>query len=122
MGNQKVYLQWNNDSLIWNLNDYVWSEVFIIIQVGTAVGGGGGLVLPKNNPWDEVKKVLKEKEFPEEKIESFLQVVAKVNGLVTKQTKKQESIEKLVQIKHIRKTFEQFGQKVNVEVKNVKNT
>lgn len=116
----KIWLQWNNDSLVWGSNDYIWSQVYIVIQVAAAFGGGGGLALPKENPWNEIEKKLKELRFPEKKKQTFLEVVARVNGLVTKETKTLEDVKKSVSVDHIRKTFETFGQKVEVKVKNVK--
>lgn len=120
MGQQKFYLAWNYDSLIWGSNDYIWSEVFIIIEIGQSLGGGG-LALPTENPWKTVLDELRKKGVSEEKSKVFLQVIARVNGLVKTETKNlSDDIEKHVTVDHIRKTFDTFGQKVEVKVKNIK--
>ena len=81
MPQQKIYLQWNYDSIIWGFNDYIWSEVYILINIGTSFGGGGGLVLPNKNPWKDVEKQFKEKEFTEEDTKKFLEIVVLMVGI-----------------------------------------
>ena len=120
MSKQKYYLPWNGDSIIWGSNDYIWNEVFILIEVSTALGGGGGIILPTKNPWEEVIKKLREIDYPKEKAKIFLQVITRVNGIVKSETKTVDDIEKKITVDHIRKTFEAYGQKVQVTVKNVK--
>lgn len=121
MATNKIWLQWNNDSIIWGSNDYIWSEVFIIVQVVEAFSGGGGMLLPKKEPWKEVEKKLDDKKFTEEDKRLFLQVVARVNGLVSSEVKAVDnSLKKSITVDHIKKTFNAFGQKVEVKVKNVK--
>jgi len=121
MATKNVYLQWNNDSLIWGANNYIWSEVFIVVQIAESFGGGGGLVLPNKSPWKDVEKQLDKKNFTEEDKKLFLQVIARVNGLVTSEVKTVDnSLKKSITVDHIKKTFDAFGQKVEVKVKNVK--
>lgn len=121
MATKNVYLQWNNDSIIWGANNYIWSEVFIVVQIAESFGGGGGLVLPNKSPWKDVEKQLDKKNFTEEDKKLFLQVIARVNGLVTSEVKTVDSsLKKSITIDHIKKTFDAFGQKVEVKVKNVK--
>jgi hypothetical protein len=122
MGQQKIYLNWNYDDLIWGSNNYVWSEVYILIQVAEAIsGGGGGLILPqKDQTWDELDKFLTKKKFAEDKKKQFLSIIARVNGLVKTEVKDLDAVKKKITVKHIKKTFEEFGQKVEVTVKNVK--
>lgn len=122
MSDNKYYLPWNDDSLIWGSNPYVWSEVFVVIHVAQAVGGGGGgLILDPKNPWKDVLDQLREKKVPDKTAKNFLRVVAKVNGITTESRKPLSEIEKKIQVKHIRKTFETFNQKVEVKVKNIRN-
>ena len=122
MATKKVYLQWNNDSIIWGANDYSWSDVFIIVQIAESFsGGGGGLVLSNKSPWKDVEKQLDKKNFTEEDKKLFLQVIARVNGLVTSEVKTVDSsLKKSITVDHIKKTFNAFGQRVEVKVKNVK--
>ena len=122
MATKKIWLQWNNDSIIWGSTEYIWSEVFIIIQIAEAFGGGaGGLLLPKKEPWKEVEKKLDDKKFTEEDKKLFLQVIARVNGLVSSEVKTVDSsLKKSITVDHIKKTLNAFGQKVEVKVKNVK--
>jgi len=122
MATKKIWLQWNNDTIVWGANDYIWSEVYIIIQIAESIGGGsGGLILPKKNPWKEVEKQLDDKKFTEDDKKLFLQVIARVNGLVSSEVKTVDnSLKKSITVDHIKKTFNTFGQKVEVKVKNVK--
>ena len=120
MASKKIYLQWNHDSLIWDQNDYTWSEVFIVIQIADAISGGGGIVINPNKPWESFVDEIKDKKIPEEVQRNFLIVVARVNGLLTSDKKVIDNVEKAIKVKHIRKTFDAFGQKVEVKVKNIK--
>ena len=122
MATKKIWLQWNNDTIVWSANDYIWSEVFIVINIVDSMGGSaGGLLLPKKNPWKEVEKQLDDKKFTEEDKKIFLQVIARVNGLVSSEVKTiDSSLKKSITVDHIKKTLNAFGQKVEVKVKNVK--
>ncbi len=123
MANKKLWLPWNYDTLVWDSNDYIWSEVFIMVQIGESFGGsaGGSLLLPNKNTWQDVEKQLDDKKFTEDDKKLFLQVIARVNGLVSSEVKTiDSSLKKSITVDHIRKTFNAFGQKVEVKVKNVK--
>jgi hypothetical protein len=120
MSGEKIYFLWNNDELFWNTTEYVWSDVAIVIQVASSGGGGGGLILDPNNPWKSVLDKLKEEKIEKKVSDEFLKIVAKVNGLVISEKKEINRIEKKIKIHHIKKTFETFGQKVEVKVKNIR--
>lgn len=121
MSQKKEYLPWNNDSLVWGTVEYIWSEVAIIIEVSEILGGGGGgLILDPENPWKDIIDKLREKRVEEKKQKEFLKIVTKVNGIITSDRKPISSIERKIKVDHIRKTFETFGQKVEVKVKNIR--
>jgi hypothetical protein len=120
MSQEKIYLQWNNDTLVWGTSEYIWSEVYIIIQIAEAVGGGGGMLLPKKGAWNDLEKMLDDKKISTEQKKIFLQVIARVNGLTTSRVKSVSSLKKKITVDHIKNTFNAFGQKVEVKIKNVK--
>ena len=96
---EKIYLPWNDDSLYWSSGetDYVWSEVYIVVGVASAVDMSGGY-LPEDHTWDWL-----EKRIEKEKIEEFKKIVIRVNG---KEKEKNDSIK--IGISDITKTFEHF--------------
>ena len=120
MSGEKVYFLWNNDGLVWSTADYVWSDVAIVIQVATAGGGAGGMLLDPENPWKSVLDKLREERVEKKVSDEFLRIVAKVNGLVISDQQQINRLEKKIKVNHIKKTFEAFGQKVEVRVKNIK--
>ena len=122
MSEIKIWLLWNNDTIVWGNNPFIWSEVYVIQKVADSFGGGGGgLVLPNKNPWKDLEKQLKDKDFDKEERKIFLQVIARVNGLVSSEVKTIDpSVKKEITVEHIRKTLESFGQKVEVKIKNIK--
>ena len=121
MSEIKIWLLWNNDTIIWGDNPFIWSEVYVVQRVAESFGGGGGLLLPNKNPWKDLEKKLKEKDFTKEERKIFLQVIARVNGLVKTEVKTIDpSVKKEITVEHIKKTLETFGQKVEVKIKNIK--
>jgi len=112
MSEQRIYLSWNNDSLFFSggSTDYIWSEVFIVIQVAAAFGGGaggGGVIFDRKDPIEEIEKKLGKKT-----AEEFKRIVIRVNGL---EKVKDKSREPRVTAKHITNTFQHFGIKVSIE-------
>lgn len=121
MSEIKIWLLWNNETIIWGDNPFIWSEVYVIQRVTESFGGGGGLLLPNNNPWKDLERQLKDKEFTKEERKIFLQVIARVNGLVKSEVKTIDpNVKKEITVEHIKKTLETFGQKVEVKIKNIK--
>jgi len=123
MSEIKIWLLWNNDTIIWGDNPFVWSEVYVIQKITESYGGGGGggLILPNKNPWRDLEKKLKKDNFSEDERKIFLQVVARINGIVTSEVKTvDKDLKKQITVEHIKKTLESFGQKVEVKVKNIK--
>lgn len=123
MADIKIWLPWNIDDLVWGTTEYIWSEVYIVQHIADSFGGGGGgMLLPKKDTWNEVEKQLNKKNINDEQKKLFLQVVARVNGIVKSEVKTVDTeLSKKITINHIRKTFQAFGHKVEVKVKKVKN-
>jgi len=89
MAQQKIWLNWNDDRVYWSgpaygpegTIDFVWSEVYIIIEVGEAIGGsGGGGLIPEKDPWNWLDKKI-EKKVETDKREKFKKIIIKVNGI-----------------------------------------
>ena len=119
MEDGKYYLPWNFDTLVWGTTDYIWSEAYIVSQI--AAGSGGAINLPLSDTWNEVEKQLTKKKITQEQQKVFLRVVARVNGLTKTEEKAVDAdLKKIITIKHIRNTFQEFGHKVEVTVKKVK--
>lgn len=105
---QRVYLPWNDDTVYWSAGeiDYVWSEVYIIVEVADVLGG----YLPEDHTWDWL-----EKKIEKGKLEEFKRIVIKVNG------EEKEKGDFKIGISEIRKTFEHYGfptrkEKIGVKV------
>ena len=119
MDDNKYYLPWNFDTLVWGTTDYIWSEVYIVTQIAAA--SGGGIRLPLSDTWNELDKNLAKKKITEEQRKVFLRVVARVNGLVKTEEKSVDTeLKKVITINHIKNTFQEFGHKIQVTVKKVK--
>lgn len=123
MPQQKVYLNWNYDSIIWGSNDYIWSEVYILINIGENFGGGGGgLLLNKNEPWRDVEKQLKKKKFTEEDTRKFLEIVVRVNGLNKTEVREINTLKKSITVDHIKNTIATVAPSIKVTAVEVKKT
>lgn len=107
----KIYLDWSNPTVYWSggQTDYVWSEVYILNEVGEAAGVGGGFIMDRREPWEWLENKVDPKV-----AEGFKKIVIRVNGL--QKTKKGK--EPKVTATHVRKTFKHFGMGVKVIVKD----
>jgi hypothetical protein len=106
MSQQKVWLKWSYDSIVWGNNPYIWSEVYILINVGMEYGGGGGMVLNPAKPWKDLDKQLKQKKFTAKDRAKLLELVVRVNGLVKSEVREiDDSVEKRITIDHIKNTL-----------------
>ena len=118
MTQQKVWLDWSDDRIWWSgpaagptgTIDFIWSEVYIIIEVGEAIGGGSGGFMPQRDPWEWIDKKI-EKKVEKEKREKFKKIIIRVNGIEKSKTDE----EPVITVEHIRNTFNYFGVKVNLE-------
>jgi hypothetical protein len=117
MSEQRIYLNWNDDSLYWSggPKDYVWSEVYVVVRVAEAFGGGGGgVILNRKNPIEDIEKLTNKKIADE-----FKRIVIRVNGL---EKVKDKAREPRVTAHHIKKTFQHFGIRVSLNLQpQVKN-
>jgi len=110
---EKIYLDWNNDSLWWvggpsgppGSVDYIWSEVYIVIEVANTLAAGG--YLQEDHQWDWLEKKL-----PPKVSEEFKKIVIKVNDL-----SKERNDDIKITVDHIIKTFTHYGVKVDVKWK-----
>lgn len=110
---EKIYLDWNNDSLWWvggpsgppGSVDYVWIDVYILIEVANTLAAGG--YLPDDHQWDWLEKKL-----DPEVAEEFKKIVVRVNDLT------KERPENLrITVDHIKKTFVHYDIKIDLEQK-----
>jgi len=123
MPQQKVYLSWNYDSIIWGSNDYIWSEAYILINIGeNFAGGGGGLLLNKNEPWRDVEKQLKKKKFTEEDTRKFLEIIVRVNGLNKTEVREINTLKKSITVDHIKNTIATVIPTITVTAVEVKKS
>lgn len=120
MSEIKIYLPWNSDEAgVWSLNNFIWSEVYIVEKIAGAFSDG--LTLKRKITWDHLEKELDKKDFTKKEKQTFLKVIAKVNGLTTTNVKKIDaSIKRQITVDHVRNTFRSFGHKIDVKVNKVK--
>lgn len=111
---EKIYLDWNDpEGRVWwsggppGTIDFIWSEVYILIEVGNAIGTAGGYI-PEQDPWEWLERKVDKKV-----ADQFRKIVIRVNGLEKTRDRDKEPV---VTAYHIKNTLNQFGIKVNVEV------
>jgi hypothetical protein len=103
--NDKIWLKWNLNSIVWNDNPYLWNEVYIMQKVMEAVGGGGGgfwINPTSREQWRGIKKQLIKSGLSEDETKKFLDIVVRVNNLENKETREYSKIEKEITIEHIK--------------------
>jgi hypothetical protein len=84
MAQVKKYLTWEQTEypIQWDNNPYTWDEVFVLIEVADAIGGGGGYT-----PHDAYKHL------EEKKKKVVIKLIAKVKGVEYNEEKfKQDDI------------------------------
>jgi hypothetical protein len=115
----KIWIKWGSNDIIWGDNPYIWSEVYIIHKVVESFGGGSGLLLHKNRPWESVEKQLKKK-LTDDEVERFLRLVVKINDIEVSQTREINDIKKSITAEHITKTISNFVSDVKVIAVDIK--
>jgi hypothetical protein len=110
MSEQKIYLNWNDPSVYWSGGeiDYVWVDVFIIIQAAGALDSGGGIILDEE-PWKWLENKVDKKVS-----DQFKKIVIRVNDL-----EKTKDSEIKVTADHIKNTFRHFGVNVKINSRSV---
>jgi hypothetical protein len=117
----KYYLDWKEVEEEWIGTDYIWIDVAILIEdtVGEILGGDYTLALDEMDPWESMKKKLKNKKIEEEKIDALLEVIVSVKGEEKKLSKKKDTSTK-ISIKDIQKTLDKYSKNkvyVKAEIK-----
>jgi hypothetical protein len=117
----KYYLDWKEVEEEWIGTDYIWIDVAILIEdtVGEILGGDYTLALDEMDPWESMKKKLKDKRIEEEKIDALLEVIVSVKGEEKKLSKKKDTSTKIL-IKDIQKTLDKYSKNkvyVKAEIK-----
>ena len=130
MPQQKIWLTWNYNGsypeqgeIIWNLNDFIWSEVYILITVAQNFGGGGGgLILRPDKTWKDIEKQFKKKNISDEETKKFLEIVVRVNGLNKTEVREINKIKKMITVDHIKKVLTEYIPTVTVTADDVKKS
>jgi hypothetical protein len=121
MAQQKIWLKWTYPGIIWGANDYIWSEVYILINVAESMGGGGGgMVLSPKKPWNDVEKALRKKKFSPEDQKKFLEIVVRVNGISKKEVREIKELKKLITVEHIKNTLSTVAPNITVSAVDIK--
>ena len=115
---EKIYLPWSDPRVYWSGGppgtiDFVWSEVYILVEIGNAVGGAGGFI-PDEEPWKWLENKVDRKV-----VDQFRKIVIRVNDL---EKTKEPDKEIRVTAHHIKSTLNHFGINVNVEVKSLRQS
>ena len=113
----KYFLDWKEVHDFWTEAPYIWIDVSILIEetVGEILGGDYTLSLDEMDPWESMKKKLKNKKVREEKIESLLEVIVSVKG-EEKRISKKKNISTKISIDDIQKTLDKYSKnKVHVK-------
>ena len=104
---EKIWLKWKLNTIVWGDNNYIWSEVYIVQKVTESVGGGGGFGGRPGKTWSDIKKQIKQKGLNDEDVEKFLKVVVRVNDLTFDETREltEKDLNKVITIEHIKNTI-----------------
>jgi hypothetical protein len=116
---KKYYLDWKEVDTEWIGTPENWIDVYILIEetVGEILGGDYTLALDEMDPWDSMKKKLRDKKIEEEKIDKLLEVIVSVRG-EEKKFKKNLSDSPIITIRDIQKTLDLYSKsKIIVKAK-----
>jgi len=119
MPQDKIWLKWNLNSIIWSDNPYIWSEVFIvqIVTQGISQGGGGGSFgARRNKVWTDIRKQIKKSGLDDETANKFLEIVVKVNDITNKEVRElsEKDLNKIITVDHIKNTISMVAPDVKV--------
>lgn len=121
MTQKKIWLKWDQNSIIWNQNPYAWDQVFILAGITSALGSGtGGVLVDRDRVWRDVEKKLKEKGFQDEDCEKFLKIVIEINGIEVNQSRTIDCIKREITVEDIRKTLVSIVPSIQVIAEKIK--
>ena len=91
---QKVLYKWNDLAINWNNVDQIWADVFYLIEIGEALGGGfAGFAGPgfgiKPHEYKKPQEWVKSRLNPDQ-YSIFIKILCKVNGLSIEEVKQRK--------------------------------
>lgn len=117
----KIWLKWDQNSIIWDKNPYTWDQVFILAGVVSALGSGtGGVLVDRDQVWRDLEKKLKDRGFKEEDCERFLKIVIEINGIEVSKSRTIDCIKKEITVDHIKRTLIDIVPSIKVVAEKVK--
>ena len=116
---ERIWLKWNLNDIIWSNNPYLWSEVYIVqvVTQGISQGGGGGsFSTRKNKVWTDVRKQIRKAGIDDETASKFLEIVVKVNDVTNKEVRElsEKDLNKMITVEHIKNTISMVAPDVKV--------
>ena len=116
---EKIWLKWNLNDIIWSNNPYLWSEVYIVQVVTQGIsqgGGGGGFSTRRNKVWTDVRKQIQKAGIDDETVSRFLEIVVKVNDVTNKEVRElsESDLNKMITVEHIKNTISMVAPDVKV--------
>ena len=120
MAQTKLWLKWDQSTIVWNQNPYTWDQVFILAGITAALGSGtGGVLVDRDQVWRDLERKLKEKGFKDEDCEKFLKIVIEVNGIEVSQSKPIDRVKKEITVGHIQKVLIDIVPSIQIVAENI---
>jgi hypothetical protein len=109
MPQERYYLDWQEVNTNWEDLDINWEDVYILIEVGQTLRGGGGYSeYVKGNPWERMNR-----EIGEEKTKKFIKIFCKINDLEYEKVVESNSSIK-IKVSHFERVFQNIP---NIRIK-----
>jgi len=120
---KKIWLKWDQNSIIWNQNPYTWDQVFILAGITSALGSGtGGILVDRDQVWRDLLRKLKEKGFKEEECEKFLKLVIEINGIEMSQSRTIDQVKKEITVDHVKRALIDIVPSIRIVAEKVKKS